>query len=212
MSNVIENFPILKVESKKILLREIRPTDVDSFLEYRSNPKFIDPPNFSPVREMKKAKLEIARLIYEFYSEYAISWGIVEIENQNKLIGIIRLISMERRIGDKYFFITNKQLEISTQISPEYQSSGLGTSVKKKVIQWAFNNLKNLNRIQSEVYNENRSSKRTNEKIGFVLEGKFREAVSKYNSKLEKYEHFDLEIYSFLRNDFKDCIWKDDII
>jgi RimJ/RimL family protein N-acetyltransferase len=78
----------------------------------------------------------------------------------------------------------------------DYWDQGYGTEAMKLMLKHGFNTL-NLHRIMLKVYAYNERAIRTYEKVGYVLEGRLREAIY-YNGK-----YHDILLMGVLRSDWQ---------
>lgn len=108
------------------------------------------------------------------------------IEHEDKLIGEISFRTI------KWF---NRKAEISLFITPEYQGKGFGKQALLMLLKFAFKKM-NLYRLEAEVVDYNDKAKSLFEKVGFVLEGRLREA--KYNDG----KYYDLLRFGLLKHEY----------
>jgi RimJ/RimL family protein N-acetyltransferase len=108
------------------------------------------------------------------------------IEHDNVLIGEIGFRTI------KWF---NRKAEISLFITPEYQGKGFGKQALLMLMKIAFTKM-NLYRLEAEVIDYNDRAKSLFEKLGFVLEGRLRDA--KYNDG----KYYDVLRYGILRHEY----------
>lgn len=109
------------------------------------------------------------------------------IEHENELIGEIGFRNI------KWF---NRKAEISLFIAPEYQRKSYGKQALLMLMKFAFEKM-NLYRLEAEVIDYNDKAKSLFEKVGFVLEGRLREA--KYNDS----KYHDLLRFGILRPEYE---------
>ena len=89
----------------------------------------------------------------------------------------------------------NKNCEIGIKLARSAQGKGIGTEAIKRAVDYAFRHL-NMHRIYARILEDNIASRKLFEKIGFVFEGKQRQAVFKNG----KYN--DLCLYGLLEEDY----------
>jgi ribosomal-protein-serine acetyltransferase len=75
---------------------------------------------------------------------------------------------------------SNKTAYIGYWIGEDYQGNGIMTKVAKELTHYAFHHL-NLHKVEIRAAVENRKSRRIPEKLGFVNEGKIRQAEWLYD-------------------------------
>ncbi|MFN8374195.1 MAG: GNAT family protein [Anaerolineae bacterium] len=81
-------------------------------------------------------------------------------------------------------------------IGPEFQGQGYGGEALQLVLAFAFREL-NLHRIQLTVFAYNERATALYEKLGFVREGVFREALNRDG------QRFDMLLYGMLRHEWQ---------
>jgi len=112
---------------------------------------------------------------------------VYRIEHEDKLIGEIGFRTI------KWF---NRKAEISLFIIPEYQGKGYGKQALLMLMKFAFKKM-NLYRLEAEVIDYNDRAKSLFEKLGFVLEGRLRDA--KYNEG----KYYDVLRYGILKHEYE---------
>lgn len=113
-----------------------------------------------------------------------------EIYFQENFVG---LIGLKFAGEDK----NNKRTEIGYWLSEKDQKKGIVTQSVKKLMDYAFTEL-NLNRVQIRCATGNIPSKSIPKRLGFTFEGVEREGELSPDGRFT-----DLEVYSFLRNDWE---------
>ncbi len=176
---------IPKLETERLFLRKLTPTDVDDLREWlgldgvykywgrsagkgEKNPEllFIDP---RPNVKRKPSRDFI--------------WGI-ENKEDNRVIGMIEVFDVENdRLGN-----------IGYRINPSFWSKGICTEALKRVIDFIFLET-TLDRLNAEADIENVASNIVLEKCGFTLEGCIR------NGKMGN-RYCTYNIYGYIRDDF----------
>lgn len=111
---------------------------------------------------------------------------VFRIEHEDKLIGEIGFRTI------KWF---NRKAEISILIAPEHQNEGYGKQALLMLMKFAFKKM-NLYRLEAEVIDYNDKAKSLFEKVGFVLEGRLRDA--KYNDG----KYYDVLRYGILKHEY----------
>ncbi len=101
-------------------------------------------------------------------------------------------------IGLKDIDNFNQKAEMGYWISPEYQNKGIVTLSAKRLIEYAFGELK-LNRLQINVAIGNAQSNKVAQKLNFKLEGIVRDG------ELLSSGFTDINMYSLLK---RESIWK----
>ena len=111
---------------------------------------------------------------------------VFRIEHEDTLIGEIGFRTI------KWF---NRKAEISLFITPEYQGKGHGKQALLMLMKFAFKKM-NMYRLEAEVIDNNDRAKSLVEKLGFVLEGRLRDA--KYNDG----NYYDILRYGMLISEY----------
>lgn len=109
------------------------------------------------------------------------------IRYRNRFVGLIGLKDTD---------YDNHKTEIGYWISEKYQGKGIVTRACRRLIDYAFDDLK-LNRIQIKAATGNLKSQRIPEKLGFAKEGIERDG------ELHDRGYVDLIIYGLLKKDWK---------
>jgi len=84
---------------------------------------------------------------------------------------------------------------IGYDLQKAHWNKGYITETLKAIIDFGFFSME-INRIEAEVMQENASSERVLEKLGFVREGVLRSWMLWNN------QYYDMTIYSLLKNDY----------
>lgn len=182
--DVFSVFP--KIESNRLILRELQEYDAPELYKIRSNSKvmeFMDTYTIQSIKETQKLILDIQE---SFKNKKGINWGIMN-KSSSKLIGYFgywRLIPEHCRA------------EIGYALLPNYWNNGIMKETMQKLFHFGFNNL-NLHSIEANVNPKNISSIKLLEKFGFRKEAHFRENFLFNNNYLDSF------IYSMLESDFK---------
>lgn len=92
---------------------------------------------------------------------------------------------------------SNHRTEIGYWLLPAYRGKGIVTNAVRYLCQWAFHE-RNINRIQIRCAVGNHPSNAIPKRLGFTLEGTEREGELLLSGK-----YTDINIYSLLKNDFK---------
>lgn len=182
-----KNFkPFPKLETQRLVLRQIDNSDVTSLFEILSDPKVAEFDYFYPVKSIEEAGKFIKRYTEEIEENEEITWGIV-LKESNKLIGTCCL-------GD--FEDGSRRTEIGYDIKQSEWGKGYATEAVKSVIEYGFNKM-NLNRIEATITPGNDASVKVLSKLNFTQEGIVRER-DLIKGKLE-----DGIIMSILKREYK---------
>ena len=156
--------PFPNLETERLLLRRVVPTDVKEIFALRSNPetmKYIP----RPLLKTDEDALEhVAMIDSKIDTNEGINWAIT-LKDNPKLIGIIG----HYRIKPEHF-----RAEIGYMLLPEYHGKGIISEAVKEAIRYGFQVMK-LHSIEAVIDPENQASAKVLEKNGFVKEAHFKE-------------------------------------
>lgn len=166
-------------------LRELKREDLKKINEWRNDSELV---NYlgAPFRYIN---LDIDNKWYDNYMlnrSIAIRCAIVEIPNENNILGLVSLTNID--------FI-NRSAEFHIMIGDkDNRGKGIGYFATTEILKHAFNNI-NLNRIELGVLENNCRAIKLYEKIGFKREGVKRQSTYK-NGKF-----VNMVIMSVLKNE-----------
>ena len=155
-------FPIL--ETERLTLRRVLPSDVKEMFELRSNPetmKYIPRPLLTNHEE---ALAHIQMMEDKIETNEGINWAIT-IKGDDKMLGVIG----HYRIKPEHY-----RAEVGYMILPEYHGKGITTEAVQCVVDYGFNTMQ-LHSIEGVIDPENEASERVLQKCGFVKEAHFKE-------------------------------------
>ena len=168
------------IETKRLLLRPLKMSDVEDIFECNSDPEVTKYMSWETHNSIEESKAFLSRTI----SEGSACWGIVH-KASNKVVGVCFLHSLD---------LQHRRTEVAFYLSRKYWGQGYATETAREVILFCFKNWE-LNRIGATCRIENIASARVLEKVGMTFEGILR-----------KYTYFDngfhdLKVYSILRDE-----------
>ncbi len=155
-------FPIL--ETERLMLRRVLPSDVKEMFELRSNPetmKYIPRPL---VTNYDEALAHIKMMEDKIETNEGINWAIT-LKGDDKMLGVIG----HYRIKPEHY-----RAEVGYMILPEYHGKGITTEAVQCVVAYGFNTMQ-LHSIEGVIDPENEASQRVLQKCGFVKEAHFKE-------------------------------------
>jgi ribosomal-protein-alanine N-acetyltransferase len=155
-------FPIL--ETKRLILRRVLPSDVKEMFELRSNPetmKYIPRPLLTNYDE---ALAHIQMMEDKIETNEGINWAIT-LKGEDKMLGVIG----HYRIKPEHY-----RAEVGYMILPEYHGKGITTEAVQCVVDYGFNTMQ-LHSIEGVIDPENGASEKVLQKCGFVKEAHFKE-------------------------------------
>lgn len=174
--------PFKNLESERLILRQIKNTDVSEVFKLRSNPevmKYIPRPL---VTSNEEALNHIKMIQDKIDTNEGINWA-VTLKGNNQLIGIVG----HYRIKWEHF-----RSEIGYMLLPEYSGKGIISEIVAILIDYGFNKMK-MHSLEAIIDPENHASARVLEKNGFVKEAHLKENEF-YNG-----EFIDTVIYSLIK-------------
>ena len=156
----------MQIPSPRLLLRWLRPDDLEDFLAYRSDPLVVRYQSMSPMgREQAVSfiKSQAHKTLGEVGGYQQIG---IERRSDGKLIGdcALKLQSGEPRIA-----------EIGYTINRHFQGQGYATEAVRALIGELFSNLE-VHKVVALVDVRNPASSRVLEKLGFTREGHLRQS------------------------------------
>ncbi|TAF71009.1 MAG: N-acetyltransferase [Flavobacterium sp.] len=155
-------FPIL--ETERLILRRVLPSDVKEMFELRSNPetmKYIPRPLLTNHEE---ALAHIQMMEDKIETNEGINWAIT-LKGYDTMLGVIG----HYRIKPEHY-----RAEVGYMILPEYHGKGITTEAVQCVVDYGFNTMQ-LHSIEGVIDPENGASEKVLQKCGFVKEAHFKE-------------------------------------
>ncbi|GAS81205.1 GCN5 family acetyltransferase [Paenibacillus amylolyticus] len=177
--------PFPELETKRLLLKEIRQSDSQDIFHIFSSDevtKFYDVESF---KNMKQAEALIQRWNERFENGQVIRWGIA-LKSDGRVIGTC---------GFHGWLKQHHKAAMGYELAPEFWQQGYMTEVAQEIVEYGFNNLE-LNRIEAFVEPENTGSRELLKKIGFSEEGILKENY------YWKDRFVDNVIYAFLKKEY----------
>lgn len=156
--------PFPKLETERLILREVEDKDVEQLFEILSDPEVAKFDYFYPVTSEGEAKEFIERYKIELKDKEEITWGII-LKETNKLIGICNFGNFNEEA---------RRAETGYDIIQTEWGKGYATEAIAAIIDYGFNSM-NLNRIEGMVTPGNDASVKVLKKLNFVHEGVVRE-------------------------------------
>lgn len=90
----------------------------------------------------------------------------------------------------------NKSIRVGADIVPHMRGKGLGTSTYRLILKYCFDYI-NMNRVWLLVLDYNKIGLHLYQKVGFIIEGRMREAVYRDGN------YHDQVVMSILRNEYR---------
>lgn len=185
--------PIRQLESKRLILRLFKPSDLDSFLNYRSDPVVAKYQLWGPF-----TRDQALDFVHKYKSAKAFipgEWfGIaIELKETGQLIGDFAI-----KIDAKDY----SQAEIGFNLAPRYHKQGFASEAVLCILDYLFVEL-NLHRVYAMVDSQNKAAGSVLKKTGMRREGHFVQNVRVKGNWGDEY------LYAILKKEWtakKDCI------
>jgi ribosomal-protein-alanine N-acetyltransferase len=163
----ITNMEVLSISTERLIIRNLRPSDLEDFHFYRSNPDVTIYQGFEPMTILEADDFINSQKdkLFGFPGEW-VQYGI-EHKSEHLLIGdcAIRLKADDSRVA-----------EIGITISHLYQRKGYGKEILLGILTFLFDE-KNVHRVVETVDTENVASINLLKSTSFRLEGHFVENI-----------------------------------
>jgi len=169
---------------KKVYLRLLTLDDIDKgWLQWVNDPKISGGLNSVSYPTTRK---DLEKYHEESNSPHAVMFAVC-VKEDDRYIGNARIRKIDKE---------NKRCTYGRLIGDlEYRGKGIGTEVLELILRYAFVNL-GMNRVWTEIFDDNEVSIRSNEKAGMRQEGIIRQAYYKNGSPK------DVVMMSMLREEF----------
>ncbi|ELV7524422.1 GNAT family N-acetyltransferase [Flavobacterium psychrophilum] len=175
------SFPCLK--TKRLMFRQITPTDIQNIYKGLSNPKVIKYYGISfDSLEATEEQMIWYRDLEQ--NETGIWWAICSLDN-NVFYGAGGFNNLNKE---------HKKAEIGFWLLPEFWGQGFMQEAFPLICDYGFNKL-DLNRIEGFVDSENTNCKKAVERLNFKFEGTMRDC------EIKEGKYLSVAIYSKLKND-----------
>lgn len=157
-TQIFESFPT--IETDKLILRELRDTDIDKLFELQSNAQVGQHLAYRKIEKVDDVVEFIALRKSFFEKKWGITW-VGTVKESDEFLGICSYNMID---------IQNHRAEISGELHPEYWRTYIGQETFLSVIKFGFENL-NLHSITAKVSPQNKATIGILEKFGFQKEG-----------------------------------------
>ncbi|MCJ1386847.1 hypothetical protein MMC17_009975 [Xylographa soralifera] len=149
----------------------------DTEAEINSNPKLPKPPDKKDIEESRKAYSEkcLLGVVICIAPASASSGSTDESASTEKPIPIGR-IALDGGFATQTAYARHRSSKIGLGILAKYQNQGYGSEAIRWILDWGFR-IAGLHRIGIGCFSWNDGARRLYEKLGFVLEGRHREAL-----------------------------------
>lgn len=174
-----------ELETERLKFRALKRTDDADIFEYSSNPKTSQYLLWTPHESIAFTRRFIEIILTKYKLGEYNDWAIV-LKKSNKMIGTCGFTRIDQ---------DNGVVEIGYVINPEYWGQGYATEAARRVMEFAFEELK-VNRVEARFMFGNDASLKVMTKIGMKFEGYLREAL------LVKGKYKTIGIASILRREY----------
>ena len=170
------------LETKRMLLRKIKPGDKRDIFEYASDVELTRYTVWYSHRSFAETQAFIDAVLAQYRRHDIAPWGIVD-KATGKLIGTAGFISWDA---------VNAKAEIGYALSRSYWNKGYMTEAVERIVSFGFEHMR-LVRIEARCHPANIGSARVMEKCGMQFEGILRKHI------LAKGVHEDVKMYAVIR-------------
>ncbi len=164
ISRIFSKIPSL--ETERLVLRELKKSDVSDVYEYSANPKTSEYLLWEVHRSLEYTKEFVDYVISKYKSGDYNDWALIYKTN-NKMIGTCGFTKIDQE---------NNVAEIGYVINPNYWNMGIATEAAEAVIDFAFNTM-GMNRVEAKFMYGNDASLSVMKKLGMKFEGYHRDML-----------------------------------
>ncbi|MFD2132238.1 GNAT family N-acetyltransferase [Pseudogracilibacillus auburnensis] len=152
-------------ENKIIKLRKLSANDYTTYHDWRNDIEVME--TTSPQLDIYTLE-ETEQYISAIVSQSTAKGYLIEYKETEQTVGIVSLINIDYK---------NRSAECIIDIGvKDMWGKGIGTAAISLILDFAFNEL-NLHRVYLQVFSFNERAIKLYEKMGFIHEGKFRQAL-----------------------------------
>lgn len=156
----------LRLETERLLLRELEISDAEQLFLLDSNPQVMRYVGMKPLEEIEETRKQIQMIRQQYVDNGIGRWAVIEKES-GLLIGWSGLKILRNPVnGFKDVY------ELGYRFLPEKWGKGYATETAKASLNYGFNTLK-TDIFYAYVHEENEASIKTLEKLGFENKGRF---------------------------------------
>jgi RimJ/RimL family protein N-acetyltransferase len=152
----------MKIETERLFLRELLPTDEEKMYELDSNPEVHKYLGQNPIHRMEEARKVIALIRQQYIDNGIGRWAVIE-KKTGEFIGWSGLKFIREFENGKVNFY-----DIGYRLMPQYWGKGYATESAKAAIKYGFEEL-GLTEIIGSANVENIKSRRALEKCGLTF-------------------------------------------
>ena len=174
-----------RLETDRLVLRELRHTDARDLYEYCSDPLVSRHVLWDTYTSVADARMYIRTVRRQYRQGFPGTFA-VELRDSGKVIGTI---------GFMWINPEHRSCEVGYSLNRRYWNKGYTTEALKRLLAYAFDEL-HLNRAEAQFETGNPASGRVMEKSGMHYEGTLRQRLK------NKGRFVDVKIYAMLKKDF----------
>ncbi len=174
--------PVL--ESERLILRELVPTDAMDIFTFRSDP-IEQRHNDAPLQDVEQASALIDWLAREHRDNGAMGWGLT-VKPSDSVVGLL---------GFNYWNTPHRRAGVGYDLSRRLWGHGLASEAMRAMLNHGFGPM-GLNRVEAHTEIENVASVRMLLRLGFWQEGAFHEYFLDDDG-----GHRDVGLFVLLRKD-----------
>lgn len=156
MNSRFEKTPELRTD--RLCIRAFTLEDKSRVFELRSDPRVFTYLPFAPAKSEAEIPEYIDRMNSQALSGNSFLWGICDIENPKAIFGYISLFNYDHKAA---------KVEIGYLLMPEFHGKGLMNEAARKVIDFAFHEMK-AREILAIIHKDNNASISTVAKLDFL--------------------------------------------
>lgn len=183
------------IETKRLILREIKLSDCNDMFEYASIPWFGPMAGWQPHRTVGETK-SIIQLFIDKKKYGQLGTFAVILKEENKMIGTLEL----------HTYMRGFKAELGYSINPRYQGKGYATEAAIEAIIWGFEDL-GLARIECTTYTHNFSSQKVCEKLHLTFEGLRKKGYQLYDGSLHDLKCYAITEDEYFSNEYQRIIY-----
>ncbi len=178
-------FPML--ETQRLVMRQIHHRDADALVALYTDPKvyeflIVDP----PCGTRDEAIRMIDFLNGLFHNKAGARWAITFKQKPSQLIGTL---------GFHFYETRDRRVDIGFDLLPAYWNQGIMTEAAQRLVSWCFEHL-DLHRVQADCTEGNLGSEKVLLKVGFKVEGLWRESCFEHG------RFVNIKQFGLLRREF----------
>lgn len=156
----------IMVETERLILREVLPTDLAGFFELDSDPDVHQYLGNKPVKDKQQIEAVIQFIRQQYIDNGIGRWAMIE-KSTNCFIGWTGLKLVKETINNQ-----SNYYDLGYRLIKKYWGKGFATESAIASVAYGFNHL-DLKEIFAAAHTENNSSNKILTKVGFKLLGTF---------------------------------------